>query len=297
MELPSVWKFITPPPMPYMSSRALKGLRDYKYVAGGYTFLDRVHTPYWNKIVEYFPLWLAPNLITLIGTGWLVLAYFVTSTFLPDLKGPLKDPPPLVALRAPERIPSAGAAGFIEAGSLHRDNSTAVPSLQALLGLLLELRCCMIPVFRMQATRPGGCTRSTAWPCSCICTSTAWTASRRGARGRHLRSASCSIMVRCGSLLLHAALSIDSQKAVRQAARFRFHTGRTRALVSVGPRKHAFTVTALVAVSLAPHPTLLGWHLTCHTSQEGKASPLPTSPSLATADPNLTMTALLKVAL
>ena len=131
MEVPSVWKFITPPPMPYMSSRALKGLRDYKYVAGGYTFLDRVHTPYWNKIVEYFPLWLAPNLITLIGTGWLVLAYFVTSTFLPDLKGLPEGPRPL-PFPEPRCTACSGTHSQcrccrgIEAESLLRGSSTAV---------------------------------------------------------------------------------------------------------------------------------------------------------------------------
>ena len=93
MELPSLMKFVTPPEMPYISSRALKGLRDYKYVAGGYTWLDRVHTPFWNRTVEFFPLWLAPNLITLIGTGWLVLGYLVSSTYLTEFKGATPPPP------------------------------------------------------------------------------------------------------------------------------------------------------------------------------------------------------------
>ena len=125
MEVPSIWKFITPPPMPYMSSRALKGLRDYKYVAGGYTWLDRVHTPVWNQIVEYFPLWLAPNLITLIGTAWLVLAYLVTSTYLTELKGPPSalspsTPRPTPALLAPrcETPPKHGFAAAMQAARL-----------------------------------------------------------------------------------------------------------------------------------------------------------------------------------
>lgn len=82
-----------PSEMPYLSTRALKGLRDYKYVAGGYTKLDDLHQPFWNWVVTLFPLWLAPNLITLLGTGWLVLAYFVSAYYLPNFEGAASVPP------------------------------------------------------------------------------------------------------------------------------------------------------------------------------------------------------------
>lgn len=36
--------------------------------------MDRVLTPFWNKVTEVFPLWLAPNTITLIGTIGLVVS-------------------------------------------------------------------------------------------------------------------------------------------------------------------------------------------------------------------------------
>ena len=237
MEVPSVWKFITPPPMPYMSSRALKGLRDYKYVAGGYTWLDRVHTPYWNQIVEYFPLWLAPNLITLIGTGWLVLAYFVTSTYLPDLKGPPAPPPPsshpgprallhcvlrntlpapiLPRSLRPGRCVTAAAQlphlrmrclCWPRAAPLRKAHLHAAAATLEMWNVTYEqlpyiIRYLQNTHFHLpnlaQVTRPDGCTRSTAWQCSCTCTSTAWTASRRGARRRPPRWASCSTTVRC----------------------------------------------------------------------------------------------------
>ena len=131
MELPSLWKFVTPPEMPYMSSRALKGLRDYKYVAGGYTWLDRVHTPFWNKTVEFFPLWLAPNLITLIGTGWLVLAYLVTSTYLTEFKGSppsLPSPPSPLARHPPPSLRQrcGPATGDAHDSALHNSHERSL---------------------------------------------------------------------------------------------------------------------------------------------------------------------------
>ena len=37
--------------MPYLSPRALKGLKQYQYKSGGYTLLDQIHTPIWNGTV------------------------------------------------------------------------------------------------------------------------------------------------------------------------------------------------------------------------------------------------------
>lgn len=34
--------------MPYLSQRALQGLKDYKYKPGNYTILDELHQPIWN---------------------------------------------------------------------------------------------------------------------------------------------------------------------------------------------------------------------------------------------------------
>ena len=51
----------------YLNQEALVSLRNYKYVSGEYSPLDHLMTPYWNKCVEFLPLWMAPNLVTLIG--------------------------------------------------------------------------------------------------------------------------------------------------------------------------------------------------------------------------------------
>lgn len=34
--------------MPNLTPRALKGLKNYQYKSGGYTWLDDIHTPIWN---------------------------------------------------------------------------------------------------------------------------------------------------------------------------------------------------------------------------------------------------------
>eukprot|EP00884_Botryococcus_braunii_P012698 jgi/Botrbrau1/21429/Bobra.0216s0042.1 len=71
----------------YLSPRALKGLQQYQYRPGGYTWLDDLHQPFWNGVIEYFPRWLAPNLITLLGLVGLVVAYLVVFFYYPALEG------------------------------------------------------------------------------------------------------------------------------------------------------------------------------------------------------------------
>nr|QZD35611.1 CDP-ethanolamine:1, 2-diacylglycerol ethanolaminephosphotransferase [Lobosphaera incisa]QZD35612.1 CDP-ethanolamine:1, 2-diacylglycerol ethanolaminephosphotransferase [Lobosphaera incisa] len=73
--------------MPYLSARALKGLKQYQYKPGGYTKLDDLHQPFWNWAVTLFPMWVAPNLITLTGIGGLVVAYLLTAVYSPELSG------------------------------------------------------------------------------------------------------------------------------------------------------------------------------------------------------------------
>ncbi|KDD76107.1 hypothetical protein H632_c352p0 [Helicosporidium sp. ATCC 50920] len=73
--------------MPYLTRRALAGLRDYKYKAGGYTILDAWHNPIWNWIVDHLPMWLAPNLITLMGLAALCGSYVLAAAHLPELDG------------------------------------------------------------------------------------------------------------------------------------------------------------------------------------------------------------------
>jgi len=45
-------------------------------------------TPYWNWVVSFCPLWLAPNLITLLGLVAIVINIVTIQTFVPDFIGP-----------------------------------------------------------------------------------------------------------------------------------------------------------------------------------------------------------------
>ncbi|KAI3425927.1 hypothetical protein D9Q98_007899 [Chlorella vulgaris] len=72
----------------YLTTRALSGLAHYAYKPSGYTVLDRLHQPFWNYITDnWLPMWLAPNLITLIGLTALVLSYVTGWALLPEFAG------------------------------------------------------------------------------------------------------------------------------------------------------------------------------------------------------------------
>lgn len=66
----------------YMDTDQLKRLKDHQYKADDKSFLTRVFFRYfWDWITQFYPLWLAPNLITFAGlivnsVGTLILAYY-----------------------------------------------------------------------------------------------------------------------------------------------------------------------------------------------------------------------------
>jgi ethanolaminephosphotransferase len=45
-------------------------------------------TPYWNYVVTLLPLWLAPNLITLLGLVAILVNVATVQVLVPDLVGP-----------------------------------------------------------------------------------------------------------------------------------------------------------------------------------------------------------------
>ena len=53
---------------PYLSPKMLSGLSSYKYMCHDTSPLNKyIFHPLWNKLVLCLPLWVAPNLLTLIG--------------------------------------------------------------------------------------------------------------------------------------------------------------------------------------------------------------------------------------
>ena len=63
---------------PILTKSQLRNLDQHKYTASGVTLLDPVLQPFWNWLVLQMPLYVAPNLITLVGLAINVL----TSTIL-----------------------------------------------------------------------------------------------------------------------------------------------------------------------------------------------------------------------
>ncbi|KAJ1512038.1 hypothetical protein HMI56_004604 [Coelomomyces lativittatus] len=73
----------------YLSAEALKNLQLYKYSAVDKSLITKyVLSHYWSWAVTLFPLWMAPNLITLLGFCFVVLNLLLILMVVPDMVGP-----------------------------------------------------------------------------------------------------------------------------------------------------------------------------------------------------------------
>jgi ethanolaminephosphotransferase len=71
--------------MPYLSEKIKKGFERYKYNCRDTSPLSNyVMHPFWNWAVQYLPLWLAPNLMTLLGFLCTVLTFCVLAYYDPN---------------------------------------------------------------------------------------------------------------------------------------------------------------------------------------------------------------------
>ncbi|CAE7382690.1 chpt1 [Symbiodinium natans] len=61
--------------LPVLTEEDLNHIAAHKYRPGVYTPLDNALSPFWQRIAEALPRWLAPNAITFIGFAPLVLVY------------------------------------------------------------------------------------------------------------------------------------------------------------------------------------------------------------------------------
>lgn len=70
----------------YLSTAMCRGLLHYKYDGEDRSFLYRfVLQPMNARLIQFVPIWAAPNLITLFGLAWMVLAYALTYYYSPYL--------------------------------------------------------------------------------------------------------------------------------------------------------------------------------------------------------------------
>jgi len=68
-----------------LSQQQLKRLADHKYCAQNNSILDGlVMQKFWARVVTLFPLWVAPNLITVVGLLMNISSVLVLAYFTPD---------------------------------------------------------------------------------------------------------------------------------------------------------------------------------------------------------------------
>ncbi len=72
-----------------VTPNGLKALRDYKYSSIDKSpFSKYVLQPYWTFVTTLFPLWMAPNLITLLGFSGVFVHFLLCMFLVPDMLTP-----------------------------------------------------------------------------------------------------------------------------------------------------------------------------------------------------------------
>ncbi|KAL7750459.1 hypothetical protein RI367_004233 [Sorochytrium milnesiophthora] len=73
----------------YLSDQALDNLRLYRYSAVDKSPVSKyILRPYWEWATTLFPMWMAPNLITLIGFSFVWINFLFLLIWVPDMEGP-----------------------------------------------------------------------------------------------------------------------------------------------------------------------------------------------------------------
>ncbi|XP_033216092.1 cholinephosphotransferase 1 isoform X3 [Belonocnema kinseyi] len=70
-----------------LSPGQLKRLSEHKYSCTSVSFMDAILQPWWDWLVGKVPVWLAPNLITIIGLMVNIVTTLVLVYYSPDAKG------------------------------------------------------------------------------------------------------------------------------------------------------------------------------------------------------------------
>ena len=71
---------------PVLTQSQLKVLNEHKYSSAGSTLFDPIFQPYWRWLVEQMPIYLAPNLITIIGLIINVITSSILMLYSPNAK-------------------------------------------------------------------------------------------------------------------------------------------------------------------------------------------------------------------
>lgn len=76
----------------FMSATQLKRLGEHKYKCESCSLLDPYLQGYWNWLVSTVPLWVAPNLLTMVGLLVNVLTTLLLVWYSPDAKSEVSSP-------------------------------------------------------------------------------------------------------------------------------------------------------------------------------------------------------------
>merc|ERR1712100_836913 len=80
--------FATRRGMKYIPNAGLKALSNYKYHGVDNSLLaNYVMQPFWRQAVNLLPIWIAPNLVTLLGFFAIVASYLVMWFYSPQIQG------------------------------------------------------------------------------------------------------------------------------------------------------------------------------------------------------------------
>lgn len=67
--------------MSYIPTEHLKYLHSFKYTSSGYSFMDKQMDTFWEGFVKYLPLWLAPNVMTVMGLMGIISGYLIIASY------------------------------------------------------------------------------------------------------------------------------------------------------------------------------------------------------------------------
>ncbi|XP_022725371.1 choline/ethanolaminephosphotransferase 1 isoform X2 [Durio zibethinus] len=75
--------------MGYIGAHGVAALQRYKYSGVDHSYLAKyVLQPFWSRFVNFFPLWMPPNMITLTGFMFLVISALLGYIYSPHLDSP-----------------------------------------------------------------------------------------------------------------------------------------------------------------------------------------------------------------
>jgi hypothetical protein len=86
----------SPPPVSeycdrILSRQQLVRLKEHRYSCLCSSLLDKYLQPYWNWLVLQIPIWMAPNLITILGLIINVVTSLILIVYSPDCKQPVSE--------------------------------------------------------------------------------------------------------------------------------------------------------------------------------------------------------------